>query len=146
MKLSTRTRYGARLMVELGLHFGQGPLFLREIADAEDISEKYLSQIILPLKSAGLVNSFRGARGGYELARKPSEVSMSEIVRVLEGDVVIVDCIADNASCMRVSQCVTRSLWENVRKSIIDTLDAVTLEDLIKQCKDKKESAVFYNI
>ena len=146
MKLSTRTRYGTRLMLELGMHYGQRPLFLREIAEAEDISEKYLSQIILPLRSAGLVNSYRGAHGGYELSRSPADITIDEIVKVLEGDVVIVDCTADPASCSRVAQCVTRDLWRNVQDAIIKTLNAVTLEELVKRCREKQGKAVFYNI
>ena len=80
MNISTRTRYGTRLMLELGLNYGKEPLLLREIAASQEISEKYLSQIIIPLKAAGLVNSFRGARGGYILAKPPKQITLNDIV------------------------------------------------------------------
>jgi Rrf2 family protein len=95
MKISTRARYGTRLMVALGAHYGQRPVFLKEIAKAEEISEKYLSQIIMPLKAAGLVNSFRGAHGGYVLSRTPAQISLKDIVGALEGDFNLVGCLGN---------------------------------------------------
>lgn len=146
MKLSTRARYGTRLMVELGLRYGEGPVFLRDIAKKEDISEKYLSQIIIPLKSAGLVNSFRGARGGYVLAKSPSAITLKDIVGVLEGGFNLVDCVNDEAACGRVSICVTRDLWKKLTHVISETLEDVMLEDLVKQCKNRKGEVINYNI
>lgn len=146
MKISTRVRYGARLMVELGLHYGQGPFYLKQIAKLEDISEKYLSQIIIPLKSAGLVNSFRGARGGYVLSRSPAKITMRQIVSVLEGDLNLVKCIKNSSACSRVSGCVTRGLWNNMGNMISDMLDSVTLKSLVDQCKDANKTAVSYCI
>ena len=145
MKISTRSRYGARLMVELGLHYDEGPFFLKDIAKLEEISEKYLSQIIIPLKNAGLVNSFRGAHGGYVLARHPSKITMKDIVEILEGDFNLVECVKNPANCSRVSVCVTRSLWNKIGNKISQELNAVTLEDLVKRCKNKQEN-VEYNI
>lgn len=146
MKISTRARYGTRLMVELGLHYGQGPVFLRQIAKAEEISEKYLSQIIIPLRAAGLVNSFRGAHGGYVLARPPAKISLKEIVGVLEGNFDLVGCVDNPSECSRVSVCVTRNLWSNLGKKIGQILSAVTLEELVKESRKKRQSGVMYNI
>ncbi|MBU1043950.1 MAG: Rrf2 family transcriptional regulator [Candidatus Omnitrophica bacterium] len=146
MKISTRVRYGARLMVELGLHYGQGPFYLKQIAKIEDISEKYLSQIIIPLKKAGLVNSFRGAKGGYVLSRPPAKITMRQIVSVLDGDLNLVKCIKNSSSCSRVSACVTRGLWDNMGNTIRNMLDSVTLKNLVEQCKDVNKTAVSYCI
>ncbi|MFH2138018.1 MAG: Rrf2 family transcriptional regulator [Candidatus Omnitrophota bacterium] len=146
MKISTRARYGTRLMLELGLHYGEGPVFLREIAKAEDISEKYLSQIIIPLKAVGLVNSFRGARGGYILARDPEEITVKEIVEVLEGGFTLVECINNSELCNRTSRCVTRKLWRDLGNQIAIMLGSVTLKELVIQCKSKNQDAMMYNI
>ena len=146
MKISTRARYGARLMIELGRHYGQGPLYLKDIAKSEDISEKYLSQIIIPLKNAGLVDSFRGAKGGYVLGRAPGKITMKDIVSVLEGDFNLVKCVQTPQSCSRVSICVTRELWGKMGETIEKMLDSVSLEKLVKKCDDKKLTTQMYNI
>src|SRR4030067_739218 len=101
MKLSTRSRYGVRLMLALGVKSNQGPIFLKDIARSEEISEKYLSQIIIPLKAKGLVSTFRGAHGGYILARRASEIRLREIVEPLEGDLCLVDCVTLPEVCDR---------------------------------------------
>ena len=93
MKLSTRARYGVRLMLALAKNYGKEPVYLKDIAKQEDISEKYLSLLIMPLRRIGLVNSVRGAYGGYNLARDPKEITLKEIVVVLEGDCCLVDCV-----------------------------------------------------
>jgi len=146
MKISTRARYGTRLMLELALHYKKGPVFLKEIAKAEEISEKYLSQIIIPLRSAGLVNSFRGARGGYVLARPAAKITLKDIVEVLEGGFDLVGCAGDASVCSRVSLCVTRGVWSDLGEKIAQTLESITLEELVKQCKAKKKTALMYNI
>ena len=105
MKLSTRARYGVRLMVALAFNYGKGPVFLKDIAKGENISEKYLSLIIIPLRRVGLVNSIRGAYGGYILAKDPSQITMKEIVDVLEGDCSLVDCVKNPSTCPGANLC-----------------------------------------
>ena len=146
MKISTRARYGSRLMLELGVYYGKGPIFLRDIAKREDISEKYLSQIIIPLKSAGLVDSVRGAHGGYMLARPPKKITMREIVEVLEGSLNLVECVRAPSKCARVSQCITRDLWSKLSENIAKTLDKITLDGLVKDYREKKGQMVDYHI
>lgn len=146
MKISTRARYGTRLMLELGLHYGKGAVFLKEIAKAEEISEKYLSQIIIPLKSAGLVDSFRGAKGGYVLQRPPSQITLKDIVEVLEGSLELLGCTKNPSICNRVSRCVTRDIWNLLGRTISQTLESKTLEDLVKMHKDKQGRALIYHI
>ena len=133
-------------MLELGVYYGKGPVFLRDIAKREDISEKYLSQIIIPLKSAGLVDSIRGAHGGYMLAKPPKKITMREIVEVLEGSLNLVECVRTPSKCARVSQCITRDLWSKLSESITKTLDKVTLDGLVKDYREKKGQMVDYHI
>ena len=131
MRLSTRARYGTRLMLELALNFNQGTVFLKDIAQKEEISEKYLSQLVIPLKASGLISSSRGAHGGYRLAKPPSQITLMEIVQILEGNLSLVECIKNPSVCSRVSQCVTRDIWEKLDETISGVLSSVTLEDLV---------------
>ncbi len=99
MKLSTRSQYGVRLMLALAQNYGRGYMYLKDVAKGEGISDKYLSLITIPLKGVGLINASRGARGGYSLARPHAEISIKEIVDVLEGETFLVDCIRDSNAC-----------------------------------------------
>ena len=132
MRLSTRARYGLRLMFELAAKEKREPMFLKEIASRQNISEKYLSQIIVSLKNGGLVNTYRGAHGGYVLSRQPENISLLEIVELLEGDLSLVDCITAPDVCERVSICPTRSVWNNMSSLLKNYLKEVSLADLVK--------------
>ncbi|MBP7737156.1 MAG: Rrf2 family transcriptional regulator [Spirochaetes bacterium] len=140
MRLSTRSRYGVRLMLALGASEKKDPIFLKDIARAEEISEKYLSQIIIPLKAKGLVTTFRGAHGGYILSRPASEIRLREIIEPLEGDLCLVDCVTKAEVCNRSTDCATREVWAEMSSLLLDFLDTFTLEDLIRKYKDKKIS------
>jgi Rrf2 family protein len=147
MKISTRTRYGTRLMTVLALEYEKGPVFLKDIARKEKISEKYLSQIIIPLRANGLVNSFRGAHGGYVLSMPPSQITVKDIVEVLEGGLTLVDCIQDVDICNHTSRCVTREVWEKLSANIADTLGSISLQDLVERYSEKSgKRVVMYNI
>jgi len=146
MKLSTRARYGVRLMIALALNYPNGPVFLKDIAKGENISEKYLSLIMIPLRSAGLVNSIRGAHGGYSLAKEPSQINLKEIVDVLEGDSSLVDCVKDPSTCPRVPICVSRDVWAMIGGKISETLSAITLDTLVKMNQEKTQQAIMHNI
>jgi len=137
MKLSTKGRYGTRLMLELAIHYGKGPVALKDIAKRQEISEKYLWQLISPLKIAGLVNSTRGPSGGYTLAKKPSEITLNDIVSVLDGPLCIVDCVKDPSLCKRSANCVTREVWSETSEELSKVLASKTLEDMIKRQKNK---------
>ena len=143
MKLTTRTRYGTRLMISLALNFGESPVRLKEISESLNISEKYLSQIVIPLRGAGLIRATRGAYGGYSLARQPSQISLKEVVDILEGGSMLVDCIDNPSICDRVSNCVSRDLWLIIDEKISATLSSITLETLVKMSHAK--SAAFPN-
>ncbi len=132
MKLSTRARYGVRMMLALAVQYGQGPVYLKDIARCEDISEKYLSLIMIPLRTAGLVHSTRGAHGGYALARDPARINMKEILDALEGEPFLVDCVRNPMSCARVSTCVSRDVWSLLGRKISEVLDAISLQDMVR--------------
>jgi len=137
MKLSTRGRYGTRLMVDLSVHFGSGPVLLRDISERQNISEKYLWQLINPLKNAGLVKSTRGAHGGYELAKDPEKVTLREVVCILEGPMCLVDCVDDVNVCDMSNICCSRDVWKEVTDKILETLDSITLKDMVDKHKSK---------
>ncbi len=147
MRLSTKGRYGARAMLDLALNFGKEPVLLRDIATRQEVSEKYLEHSMSSLRNAGLVRSIRGARGGYILAKPPSEIRLSEIMEVLEGSMAPVECVDDPEVCHRAGLCVTRDIWEKMKEAIDNILESTTLEDLAERYKDKESSnAIIYNI
>ncbi len=135
MKLSAKVEYGVRAMAVLAIYYQSGPLPLREIAEQEIISLKFLEQIFPDLRRAGLVHSTRGSRGGYMLSRPPSEIRVGDIVRAVEGPITPVDCLSEiNSSdcCHRKSNCLTRQVWEKLRDRINDVLDEVSLNELVE--------------
>ncbi len=141
MKISTKIRYGTRAMLELALNYGKGPVDLKEIAKKEDISLKYLEQVIVPLKAAGLLKATRGSRGGYSLAKPPSEISLSDVVKVLEGPIELVNCIKDPARCSRSLHCVSRDIWKQATEALENVFDSITFEEMAKRKKEKEEKA-----
>lgn len=146
MRLSTRSRYGARLMFQLALHYKKKPLLLKKIASNEEISEKYLSQIIIPLKAAGLVRSSRGAHGGYSLVRSPEEITLRQIVEAIEGDLTCVECVKEPQTCRRTPHCVTRRVWQKLARGIAEILENITLDDLLKDHSSGPEKNLIYHI
>lgn len=142
MRISKKSRYGVRLMLELALEYGKGYIFLKNIALRQEISEKYLSQIVLVLKSRGLVASSRGARGGHMLSRSPSEISVREIVEALEGDPGLVECVRNPALCEKSADCAAARMWAGIEKSFFSALESVKLSDLVRETgKGKKRNA-----
>ena len=141
MKLSTRTRYGTRALLDLARHQGNQPVQLKEIAGRQNISLPYLEHIITPLVGAGIVRSTRGVRGGLRLSRRPDELKLSEVVQLLEGVTTPVDCVNDPESCDRSDLCVTREVWGEIKTAIDNTLNSITLQDLMDREKRKETSA-----
>jgi len=146
MKLSTRGRYGVRLMLDLALHYGEGPILLKDIAGRQGISEKYLWQLINPLKTVGLIGSTRGAHGGYVLARPPEEISLKEIVRVLEGSLCLVDCVENPAVCDRSQTCTSRDIWSEASNQISQILESMTLDKMVVKQRTKNQESIEYSI
>lgn len=137
MRLSTKGRYGVRVLLELALR-GGGTVPLKDIARSQQISLLYLEHLIAPLISAGLVKSTRGARGGIRLAKPPEEIKLNEVVELLEGPITPVDCVDDPKACPRSKLCVTRDIWSELKHAIEGVLASKTLYDLVEMQKSKE--------
>jgi Rrf2 family protein len=146
VKLSTRTRYGTRALLELALHKGKEPVSLKDIAGQQQISLPYLEQLIAPLIAGGIIRSTKGPKGGISLARKPGDIKLSEITHLLEGSVAPVECIDNPEVCKRSEFCATRDIWSELKDVMDDFLQATTLQDLVARQKSKgqKEPSMYY--
>lgn len=133
MKLSTKGRYGLKAMFELALHYGEGPIALKIIAESQDISEHYLEQLIAVLRKNGLATSVRGAQGGYLLNGNPKNITVGDVIRALEGDVAPSECVLDEntGKCLKEDCCVTKNVWIKIRNSINEVIDSITLQDMV---------------
>jgi Rrf2 family protein len=131
-------------MVYIGEYYGKGPVSLRKLADSEDISMKYMEQIIPLLKSSALIKSTRGPLGGYELAKEPHKISLHDILQALqalEGSWSLVDCLDDDKLCDRTKECVTYEIWNDIQKAIYKILDSTSLADMIERHRQKMMGA-----
>lgn len=137
MKISTKGRYGLRVLLDIAAHQDSGPVILRDIAQRQGISEKYLWQVINPMKAAGFVNSSRGAKGGYVLAKGSDMITLLDVISVLEGPVCVVDCVDEPGKCERSSFCVTREVWDKIEVCIKNTMAEITLKQLVKNQRDR---------
>jgi Rrf2 family protein len=131
MKLSTRGRYSTRLMLELAFGYNTCPVLLKDISSSQDISLKYLGQLIIPLKVAGLIKSTRGSHGGYFLARPPEKIKLSEILKTVEGTLDIAECIKSPDICYRSKNCVARKIWEKASRQFYNVFESITLKDML---------------
>ena len=139
MKLSTRTRYGLRAILELAQNYHASPVQIKTIAAHQDISVKYLEQLMAIMKSTGLIRSIRGSKGGYLLARAPNKIKLSDCLKALEGPSVIdLQCLENQSSCARASDCVTRKIWAQIQQAINNVAESITLQDLVNMTSDKK--------
>ncbi len=147
MKLSTRTRYGMRALVDLALNSTGEPVQLKEIASRQQISLAYLEHLIIPLIAAGFIKSIRGARGGIKLAKQPQQIKLNEVMMVLEGPLAPVDCLRDSKSCPRSGLCATQDIWDEMGKAMERVLESTTLQDLANRQKSKEgQPAPMYHI
>ena len=141
MKLSTKGKYGLRALIDLAQYSEDSPVSITSIARRQDISERYLEQLVALLKKAGLVKSIRGASGGYVLEKKPSEISVGDILRALEGSLEPVKCAAFDTTtgegCMASDGCVTKYVWQKINDSINQTVDSIMLDQLVEESKQK---------
>ena len=136
MRISARARYGIKAMLELALVYDEKTTSVRSIAQKQNISELYLEQIFSILKKGQLIKSVRGAKGGYSLSKNPKDITIKNIIDILEGPVSISDCIEENANCDNLDRCATRVLWVKIRDAINDIFSSVTLKDIIDEhCK-----------
>jgi len=133
MKISTKGRYGLRTLMDIAMHQKSGPVPLNDIAERQSISAKYLWQVLNPLRAAGLLNVVRGAHGGYALAKSPEQITLLDVVSILEGPVSIVDCVCGPDGCERATACASRSIWDEVNAALVNALRAVTLADVVQR-------------
>lgn len=138
MKISTRGRYALRLMLDLALNYSGDYIPLKAIAQRQEISDKYLEQIINILSKAGFVQSARGAQGGYRLSRQPSQYTAGEILRLAEGSIAPVACLECAGSCDKTDSCLTIGLWRKMQEAINEVVDNTTLEDMIKEYRGRQ--------
>jgi len=131
MKISAKEQHGLRAVAELAARYGQGPVPLGQVADAQGISRDYLEQIVPALREAGLVQSTRGAHGGYQLTRAPESITVGQVLQALEGEIFPLRCVSENAAeCDRSSICAARTVWTKVHARVSETLNGMTLADL----------------
>lgn len=144
MKLSTKGKYGVRAVFELARHFGERPVAIREIAERQRISLSYLEQILHRLGRAGVVESVRGPGGGVRLTRKPSEVTIGDIVRALEGPIALSHCLepGEAGECYLADDCVARMVWARVGAKIEEALDSIRFDELLRQYQPKVQSGL----
>ena len=133
MKLSTRSRYGTRMMLDLAEHYDEGPIQIGDISKRQNISVKYLEQLIIPLKKRDYIKSMRGPKGGHMLAKSPRDITIGEIVKVLEGGIDLTGCLGNPGECDRSNGCPTRVVWEEATKAMYDKLSSITLKEMVER-------------
>ncbi len=137
MKLSTKTRYGTRVLIELALKINEGAVKVGTISSSQKISVKYLEQILRKLKQAGMVTSVRGPKGGHLLAKEPDQIYLGEIVRLFEGQTDLVNCISSPENCSMAAGCFVRDAWQDATSALYEKLDNVSIASLIEyNCND----------
>ncbi len=143
IRLSTKGRYGTRLMLNLAERYGNGDaaVILRSVSEEEGISIRYLEQIVIPLKINRLVKSIRGAGGGYTLAKDPAEIVLSDILCALEGNCCLVECVEDESFCDRIEICATRDIWKEATEVLKDYFGKITLQDILELNNKKRKKA-----
>lgn len=137
MKFSTKGRYGLRAMVDVAVAGEEAPVPIQAIAKRQDLSEKYLEQLLGMLKKAGLVKSVRGNQGGYQIEGDTAAISVGDILRALEGELLPVECVGfeEESSCRAAKSCVTKYVWRRINESLEETVNHITLKELVEQTK-----------
>lgn len=137
MKLSTKGRYGLRAVLDIALHESDGPVTISSIAGRQELSERYLEQLLITLKQNGMIKSIRGFQGGYILGKEPRTIKVGDIVRALEGPIAPVNCVNEDklGECSRTESCVTKKIWEELRDAMTQVLDSYSIEDLMLEQK-----------
>ena len=133
MRLSTKSRYGTRAIVDIAINYEKGPVSVKSLAKRQDISVKYMEQLIPLLKLAGLIRSVRGAGGGYTLSKHADQIKLRDIIDALEGSIFPVDCVDNPEMCDRAKKCVTYEIWKDIQNTINNMLDSITLADIVKR-------------
>ena len=131
MKISTKGRYGLRILIDLAMHDPGKPRMLRDIAESQQISEKYISRLVIGLRRARLIRSVRGVNGGFHLAKRPEEITLLEILETMEGPISVVDCVRAPEKCRRQHLCPSRDIWRELNDGIRELTSKITLDDIL---------------
>ena len=141
MKISTKGRYGLRILMDLALHQSEKPRLIRDIAKSQQISEKYISRLVIALRKAGMIRSVRGVNGGFHIAMKPEDITLLNVIEVMEGPLSIVDCVSAPKCCTHSKDCAPREVWCNLNENIRTLMSGTTLADILasyeRQNKDR---------
>lgn len=133
MKLSTKYRYGSRAIIEIARHYGQGPVKRKDLVKTLEIPDSYLENILVAMKNGGLINTTRGANGGYVLAVDPAETTLYDVIKAMGGDEAPVRCLDDDKECPKVGVCSTRPIWAKMKKAMDDVLKEQTLSHILAE-------------
>ena len=131
MKISTKGRYGLRILMDLALHQSEKPRLIRDIAKSQQISEKYISRLVIALRKAGMIRSVRGVNGGFHIAMKPEEITLLDVIEVMEGPLSIVDCVSAPKKCVHSKDCAPREVWCKLNDDIRALMRKTTLADIL---------------
>ena len=131
MKISTKGRYGLRILMDLALHQTEKPRLIRDIAKSQQISEKYISRLVIALRKAGMIRSVRGVNGGFHIAMKPEEITLLDVIEVMEGPLSIVDCVSAPKKCVHSKDCAPREVWCKLNDDIRALMRGTTLADIL---------------
>ena len=139
MKLSTRGRYGTKVLLDLAMYQGAGPVSLKDISQRQQIPLHYLEHLIAPLITGGIIRSSRGAKGGIALVKTPAEVKLSEVIPLLEGSIAPAECVANPELCDNAASCVTRDVWREMENAMTGVLEGITLQNLADRQRSKEQ-------
>ena len=146
MKISTKGRYGLRILMDLALHQSEKPRLIRDIAKSQQISEKYISRLVISLRKAGMVRSVRGVNGGFHLAMKPEDITLLNVIEVMEGPLSIVDCVSTPKSCIHSNDCAPREIWCKLNEDIRGLMSGITLADVLASYDRQNPQGIDYCI
>lgn len=141
MKLSTKTRYGTRILIELALDDSPNPMQTSKISTRQKIPAKYLEQLLRLLKQAGFVKSVRGPKGGHLLAKEPTQISLGQIVRLFEGQTDLVECVSSPETCEMAAECLVRNAWQEATQVLYNKLDGISIADLLQDSGNNNSMA-----
>lgn len=146
MKISTKGRYGLRILMDLALHQSEKPRLIRDIAKSQQISEKYISRLVIALRKAGMIRSVRGVNGGFHIAMKPEDITLLDVIEVMEGPLSIVDCVSAPKKCALSANCAPREIWSKLNEDIRDLMRQTTLADILASYDRQSQKNIDYCI
>lgn len=148
MKISAKSEYGIRAVLDIAIEAGKGPVQVREIAQRQSIPKRFLEQILAGLKRASILESFRGAQGRYQLGRPAEKITLADLIQAIEGPIILMECtsVETSSRCRQSSSCVVKEVWSNVQSVLVETLSSITVEEMCRRRKERERYAPMYNI